>query len=815
MDVVNQTSFQFAPLPGRLHYPKHSLTVIVKGTFDLAPNAPATPAEEQLPIAADEPYPDDGKPISGPRYGTDLTHFKPQADLLLVGKCRPPGGAPTATCQVTFGVGGKSKTLAVTGNRQWESSLLRSSISQPQPFTELELRYENSFGGEGYKPNPTGKGYAKEEKPTGEKVRLLPNIEDPADPVTSTRSKPQPAGFGPLARTWEPRVKQIGTYGNRWFKTRAPWFPEDMDWAAFNAAHPQMRVEGYLRGDEEVVLENIHPKHAQFRGKLPGLRLRCFFNEIRDAKGGTPKTPDAAAPFQPEHGHFHELPMKLDTLWVDAEENKLVLVWRGVADVMSDEFEEVAHLFIMSEPMDKAATPMPQCKAAFLESLPKPAPETDAKGNPIESGQPEAEAPAPDPAAAEPPPEDQGLFEDEGFSEILGGMDPKDAAALKGILAKQEAMMKEHLKKSGFNPNNPPPITKAQENEMIKQLKKLGVKDEDLAWIRDEEPEEIPPQPLTRELVEQRAANGESFVDEDLSGLDLSGLTLKGIDFSKADFANAVLKGADLSEAKLFNVNLVGADLSGANLAQATLSLANLAGADLSQASLTEADAKGANFQEANLTAAELEGAKLAGALMCNAKLDQVKAAKADFSNADFTGASFAGAAFEMANFTKAMLNDANLQGVNLQKAIMDGVSAAKANLEGADLTGFRAWDKADFTAAKLSKAMGQGSTWNKAILTEADFSYADMPEADFAKAQMQRANLYAANMKFASFCKADLKGARLVQMNLFRGLMTAADLTGADISGSNMYEVDFADAVVNQTRAEGTNYKKTKLYSG
>ena len=79
MDLVNQTPFQFAPLPGRLGYPKHSLTVIVKGTFDLVPDAPAALADEQLPITGDLPYPDDEEGSGSPYY---------ESDLLLVGTCR-------------------------------------------------------------------------------------------------------------------------------------------------------------------------------------------------------------------------------------------------------------------------------------------------------------------------------------------------------------------------------------------------------------------------------------------------------------------------------------------------------------------------------------------------------------------------------------------------------------------------------------------------------------------------------------------------------------------------------------------------------
>lgn len=120
--IVNNTKFEFLPLPGRLDYPRHSLTVVAKGTFELKPDAAATLADEQQPIEADV-Y--EGDPATGSlRYESDLVYFKPHADLLLLASAYAPGGRPTGRCEVTFGVGGKRAKLYVTGDRYWSSGLL-------------------------------------------------------------------------------------------------------------------------------------------------------------------------------------------------------------------------------------------------------------------------------------------------------------------------------------------------------------------------------------------------------------------------------------------------------------------------------------------------------------------------------------------------------------------------------------------------------------------------------------------------------------------------------------------------------------------
>jgi hypothetical protein len=48
LETINQTAFHFAPLVGRLNFPEHSLTLIVKGTFKLSRDGKATPVEEQI-----------------------------------------------------------------------------------------------------------------------------------------------------------------------------------------------------------------------------------------------------------------------------------------------------------------------------------------------------------------------------------------------------------------------------------------------------------------------------------------------------------------------------------------------------------------------------------------------------------------------------------------------------------------------------------------------------------------------------------------------------------------------------------------------
>jgi len=223
----------------------------------------------------------------------------------------------------------------VTGDRTWKRGLMGSTPSAPEPFTAIDLKYQNSYGGLGYAENPVGKGFGKQVDKNGKKVRPLPNITHLTDTLSTSRTRLEPAGFGPLAQTWKQRCSYLGTYKGKYLKEYWPWFPVDFDWHYFNAAPIDMQVKGYLVGDEKLNFANLHPQHGQYEASLPGLRIRCFVNRRID--------PEPAAL------QFKEVNMRLDTLWVDMDGETLVLVWRGWCEVLSEEFEDIEHLFIVSE----------------------------------------------------------------------------------------------------------------------------------------------------------------------------------------------------------------------------------------------------------------------------------------------------------------------------------------------------------------------------------------------------------------------------------------------------------------------------------
>src|SRR5262245_46921401 len=732
MNLLNQTAFRAVTFAGRMGFPKYSLTLIVKGTFDLKPDEAAQPAGEQVFPTGDVPYEAGDGPPGSLRYESDFAYFKPRSDLLLVGHCHAPGGKPIASCRVTFKVGASRRTLAVFGDCEWKGML--ASRTEPRPFASLPLRYENSFGGEGYASNPVGKGFARVVDPQGRSSHPLPNVQDPASLITSSSARAAPAGFGPLRREWALRSAKLGTYGRKWQRDRWPWFPDDFDWSYFNAAPPEMQVSSSLVGDEELEFENLHSARAMYRSRLPGVRVRSFLT--RSAAGVS------------SIERLEEIALKLDTLWADLDGEKLVLVWRGSAEVVSEDFEDVQDLLIASESLRDTVKPLEFYRAALHAARAGSLVETSdgAEGNDRPGAAGETEPPAADLEAA--------------------------------IRAEAEAA----LQAAGVRP--PPQVERTPEDLRLEEdlLAKFG-------------PAQAP-EPWTKEKIEARIGQGLPLAGLDLAGLDLSGLLLRGLDLHAAVFRRTILRGADLS----------GANLSGADLSEADLEGAVLTKADLSDADLTGIRGLRTDLSEACLKGAILESADLREANLTKASAPALWAAAADFTQARLKGADLS-----RANLSRCRMGRTDLSEARLPEASVEEAVGEQAVFDRADLTQLRA-NGCQLRGSSIREATGHDSIWEKADLEGSDLSYSLMERANFSGGKLKEANLHACDFRGGRFIRADLTGARATSANLFRATLERAVLRGADLTGSNLYGAELLGAVVETARLKSANLKMTKL---
>jgi hypothetical protein len=214
---------------------------------------------------------------------------------------------------VSLTVGPVSKTVRVLGDRAWQTGV--AAPTWVQPFVRMPLVWERAFGGrdESSDPvaadprNPVGVGFRGRNSDIAVAGTALPNIEDPASPISSPTQTPHPAGLGPVSPHWLPRHSFAGTYDKDWLDTRAPYLPRDFDVRFCQIAPSGLSVSGHLRGGEPVHVVGASP-NGTLEFALPTARVEVTYvldqgQEVRLAA--------------------------LDTVIVEPDAGRVILVWRS------------------------------------------------------------------------------------------------------------------------------------------------------------------------------------------------------------------------------------------------------------------------------------------------------------------------------------------------------------------------------------------------------------------------------------------------------------------------------------------------------
>src|SRR5262249_10917528 len=141
--------------------PNDSITVIVKGTFDLMHGGKARARPESDLTTGDVHHDDD--PERSLVYPSDFAIQKPKADVTLKGHAHALNG-PATVLHATFRFGDKKtngfeRSIAIIGDRTWQKSVVATAPSDPKPFTSMPLVYERAFGGPAFPGNPAGRGH--------------------------------------------------------------------------------------------------------------------------------------------------------------------------------------------------------------------------------------------------------------------------------------------------------------------------------------------------------------------------------------------------------------------------------------------------------------------------------------------------------------------------------------------------------------------------------------------------------------------------------------------------------------------------------
>ena len=304
------------------------LVVAVNGTFLIPkPGDAVQLAEEQKPlIEADEFTGEPG--YSAPLYEVDYAPRKARCDVLLNGNAYAPGGKPTSRVPVGLKIGSIKKSFAVVGKRFWEAGSVAIGSGAAGRFTVMPFSYDSAFGGtddfhkdeqkhSAYIANPIGQGYHAQLGQSLVHNRPMPNTEELNHPIKMPNLAYLPMAFGPIGRSWEPRIQHAGTYDDKWLDNTFPFLPTNFDEAYYQAAPPDQQM-AYPTGGEEVVLVNLTPE-GRTVFHLPTIEVPIVFFRKK--------------------GEQHNTHAVIDTIVIEPDSGLFTMTWRANIPLRKNIFE--------------------------------------------------------------------------------------------------------------------------------------------------------------------------------------------------------------------------------------------------------------------------------------------------------------------------------------------------------------------------------------------------------------------------------------------------------------------------------------------
>lgn len=322
MELINATRMPAAYNIGLEPSGRELLVVVIKGTFCIPregePAGRFALHEQQVPLIMADTFA--GEPgLSAPINEADFAAYKPACDILLNGSVYAPHGRATARVEVAIQIAGWSKRFAAVGARHWDCSFGAMRATPPQPFVKQPVSYNVAFGGADLSHddpaqhavcvrNPAGTGFHKNLEAELIDNSALPLTEELGRGVTDTVGDYLPMAFGPVGRSWEPRVRFAGTYDETWLEHHFPFLPPDFDRRYYQSAPVDQQLPpGFFDGGAQVVLTNLTPDTVT-RFDVPGLR--------------------APVAVFPRSGPRENYLATLDTLLIEPDDDRFCLTWR-------------------------------------------------------------------------------------------------------------------------------------------------------------------------------------------------------------------------------------------------------------------------------------------------------------------------------------------------------------------------------------------------------------------------------------------------------------------------------------------------------
>jgi uncharacterized protein YjbI with pentapeptide repeats len=777
----------------------------------------------------------------------DEVFAKPRAELLVTGSAYAPQQQPVRRMQVTLAAAGVTKTLTVSGDREWRyDPWLR--IGEPQPFVTMPLGYARAFGGARHAGNPLGNGYDRNRLAAliGANRGAMPNLELPDEPVRRHWIRYAPANFGPLGFDWQPRIAHAGRYGRKWRSREMPGFPSNASRDLFLRAPADQQLAGYLHGGEPYCLSGMHPLQASIEGQVPALRARAFIQR-RDGAGIEevslafdtlwffPELMLGVAQYHGETVHHDPLSFDIEAVMVAYEAQSAprpLAHYEQVFAHRTDPALAAAHMFNESELAADYDAPAVAARKEAAAARQRAADDTRAERRAAwiadffdtTGVDPATLAQQPPPRAPLPVPDRASIAEsDFDLTDMLAGVDtlvaevraqaerlratlpelPSVPAPAEDTHARREAAL---VRAAVAADDLAPQAAAAAQRATAADAAARGANADAAAVLAEQparmraarrarmrytDPDGALPPLAARWLgvqVEQWLRAGVLLAGRDLAGIDLSGFDLSRADLREVQLENADLRntrftGAQLDRAVLTGARLDGADFSGASLVDANLSHSSGRGVGFAGANLTRAWAFHANWPEANLSDARLDDCVAPEIELAGAHLERVAAARSLLLNARAPGSHWRGAQLTSTVLLRAQLSGADFGAATLRKVVL--MDAVLANGRFADAT------LADVAAG------GKLADWSHVVATGLRAQHCSWHQATLVASDWRGAS--AAQCDFG---RADFSHAVLDDASFAGCLLTAATLAGVHAQRADLFRAvcrsaDFSDAML------------------
>lgn len=324
--VINRTGFPHLAFDKMAPGGSFADVVVVCGTFILSEGVLQAAPVHRGPVLGDRVRDGDAPMLSELAVATDAVLCKPDVDVFVTGTACTADGSPRkrwlATLRVLGADGsGVEKTLRLSGPRAWNWSLLRGwHLEEPKPTASVKLRWQHAYGGyylkqrrDGktqpvvYPQNPAGSGFFGSDRNRSAALPG-PQLEYPERPIRAAEYRYRPAGFAPIARFWQPRLKLAGTFDAAWRAQHAEHaiadYPADFDLRFFQYAPADQVIVSDLRGGATLELTGFLRGGERLRARLPQTEFVADCDPIGERL------------------------MKLDTIHVDLDGQQVHLTWR-------------------------------------------------------------------------------------------------------------------------------------------------------------------------------------------------------------------------------------------------------------------------------------------------------------------------------------------------------------------------------------------------------------------------------------------------------------------------------------------------------